>query len=63
LLFFSDRPDGHITHVAIAAGERRIVHLALGRGGYAVECLDDERDEYVAKLMTRFLFSRRVLGG
>ena len=35
LLFFSDRTDGHITHVAIAAGERRIVHLALGRGGYA----------------------------
>jgi cell wall-associated NlpC family hydrolase len=60
LLFFSDRPDGHITHVAIAAGERRIVHLALGRGGYAVERLDED-DEYVAKLRARFLFARRVL--
>jgi hypothetical protein len=61
LLFFSDRPDGHITHVAIAIGDRRIVHLALGRGGYAVECLDDPCDEYVAKLRERFLFARRVL--
>jgi hypothetical protein len=61
LLFFSDRPDGHITHVAIATGDRRIVHLALGRGGYAVERLDDDRDEYVAKLRARFLFARRTL--
>lgn len=61
LLFFSDRPDGHITHVALALGERRIVHLALGRGGYAVEWLDDDTDEYVAKLRSRFLFARSVL--
>ena len=61
LLFFSDRPDAHITHVAIALGERRLVHLALGRGGYAVERLDDERDDYVRKLGTRFLFARAVL--
>ena len=61
LLFFSDRPDGHITHVAIATGDRRIVHLALGRGGYAVERLDDNGDEYVAKLRARFLFARRAL--
>lgn len=61
LLFFSDRPDGHITHVALALGERRIVHLALGRGGYAVERLDDDTDEYVAKLKSRFLFARSVL--
>ena len=61
LLFFSDRPDAHITHVAIALGERRLVHLALGRGGYAVERLDDERDDYVRKLGTRFLFARSVL--
>jgi cell wall-associated NlpC family hydrolase len=61
LLFFSDRPDGHITHVALALGEARLVHLALGRGGYAVERLDDERDGYVAKLRSRFLFARRVL--
>lgn len=61
LLFFSDRPDGHITHVAIAMGDRRIVHLALGRGGYAVERLDDRADPYVATLRERFLFARRVV--
>ena len=61
LLFFSDRVDGHITHVAIALGSTRIVHLALGRGGYAVEKLDDERDPYVAKLRERFVKARRVL--
>jgi hypothetical protein len=61
LLFFSDRVDGHVTHVAIALGQRRIVHLALGRGGYAVERLDDERDAYVAKLRDRFVVARRVL--
>jgi cell wall-associated NlpC family hydrolase len=61
LLFFSDRVDQHITHVAIALGERRLVHLALGRGGYAVEKLDDERDPYVAKLRDRFVFARRIL--
>lgn len=62
LLFFSDRVDGHITHVAIALGERRLVHLALGRGGYAIERLDDPHDAYVAKLRERFVRARRVLG-
>ena len=61
LLFFSDRPDAHITHVAIALGDRRLVHLALGRGGYAVERLDDDRNDYVRKLGARFLFARSVL--
>lgn len=60
LLFFSDRADAHVTHVAIALGARRVVHLALGRGGYAVERLEDA-DSYVAKLRTRFLFARSVL--
>ena len=61
LLFFSDRPDAHITHVAIALGDGRLVHLALGRGGYAIERLDDDRDDYVRKLGKRFLFARTVL--
>ena len=61
LLFFSDRVDGHITHVAIALGNQRLVHLALGRGGYAVENLADERDPYAAKLRERFVKARRVL--
>jgi hypothetical protein len=61
LLFFSDRVDGHITHVAIALGSRRLVHLALGRGGYAIDDLADESDPYVAKLRDRFVKARRVL--
>ena len=60
LLFFSDRPDAHVTHVAIALGEQRIVHLALGRGGYAVERLDDDND-YVKKLKSRFLLARSAI--
>jgi gamma-D-glutamyl-L-lysine dipeptidyl-peptidase len=61
LLFFSDRLDGHITHVAISLGGGCLVHLALGRGGYAVERLDDTRDPYVRKLLDRFVTSRRIL--
>jgi hypothetical protein len=61
LLFFSDRLDQHVTHVGISLGAWRMVHLALGRGGYRVEQLDDERSTYVAKLRERFLFARRVL--
>jgi hypothetical protein len=61
LLFFSDRADQRVTHVGIALGDRRMVHLALGRGGYAVERLSDRDDPFVAKLRDRFLFARRVL--
>jgi cell wall-associated NlpC family hydrolase len=61
LAFFSDRDDKRVTHVAIALGGRHLVHLALGRGGYANENLDDGNDPYVAKLKERFLRARRVL--
>jgi cell wall-associated NlpC family hydrolase len=61
LLFFSDRPDKHVTHVGIALGGRGMVHLALGRGGYAVEQLDTAGDAYAAKLVERFLFAKRML--
>jgi cell wall-associated NlpC family hydrolase len=61
LLFFSDRVDRHITHLAIALGARAIVHLALGRGGYGIEHLDDATDPYVATLLERFACARRVL--
>lgn len=61
LLFFSDRVDRHITHVAIALGGGGLVHLALGRGGYAVERLDDTSDPYVGKLLDRFIVARRIL--
>jgi len=61
LLFFSDRPDKRITHVGIALGERRMVHLALGRGGYSIENLADRADVYVDRLRDRFICARRIL--
>jgi cell wall-associated NlpC family hydrolase len=61
LLFFSDRDDNRVTHVGVAMGDRRMVHLALARGGYAIERLDDRRDPYVDRLRRRFLFARRVV--
>jgi gamma-D-glutamyl-L-lysine dipeptidyl-peptidase len=60
LLFFSDRTDKRITHVGISLGQSRMVHLALWRGGYAVERLDDESDAYVSSLMSRFVCARRL---
>jgi cell wall-associated NlpC family hydrolase len=60
LLFFSDEPDGKITHVAISLGGPRVVHLALGRGGYAVDDLAGG-DEYTELLVKRFRFGRRIL--
>jgi len=59
LLFFTDRPDKKITHVGIAQGPNEMVHLALGRGGYARENLLSE-ETYVAKLRERFLFAKRL---
>lgn len=61
LAFFSDREDRRVTHVAIALGRGQLVHLALGRGGFARENVRDTRDPYVQKLRERFLISRRVL--
>jgi gamma-D-glutamyl-L-lysine dipeptidyl-peptidase len=61
LLFFSDRADRHITHVAISLGGGGIVHQALGRGGFGVERLDDASDPYVTTLLERFTCARRVL--
>jgi len=60
LLFFSDRADLRITHVGISLGESRMVHLALGRGGHAVERLDATDDAYVVALMARFVAARRI---
>ena len=61
LVFFSDRADSRITHVGIALGESRMVHLALGRGGYAVERLDATDDGYLTSLRRRFVIARRVV--
>ncbi|MGI9140513.1 MAG: C40 family peptidase [Gemmatimonadaceae bacterium] len=60
LLFFSERDDRRMTHVAISAGGPDIVHLAVARGGYAAESLDSG-DPVSAALKSRFLFGRRVL--
>ena len=60
LLFFADEPEGKITHVAISLGGMRVVHLALGRGGYAVDDLE-RGDEYTDLLLKRFCFARRIL--
>ena len=60
LLFFTDREDRRITHVGLALGDKRMVHLALGRGGYAIERLEDAGDEYVSKLVGRFVCARRI---
>ena len=62
LLFFSDRDDRRITHVGIALGDRSMVHAALGRGGFAIERLDDTDDLYVEKLRSRFTGARRLPG-
>jgi len=62
LVFFSDREDKRITHVAIAIGDGRVVHLALGRGGYAVESLWSDGDEYVTALRSRMRGARRLIG-
>lgn len=61
LLFFSDREDRRVTHVGIALGNAKMVHLALSRGGYAVERLGDRGDPVVEMLRKRFLFARRLL--
>ena len=60
LLFFSDRADGHITHVGMATGDGRMVHVSLGRGGYAVERLARSDDAYVAMLAANFRLARRL---
>lgn len=61
LLFFSDRDDRRITHVGVALGGSRMAHVALGRGGFAVERLDDVADPYVARLVRQQVAARRVV--
>jgi len=60
LLFFSDREDGHITHVAMAVSAKQLVHLGLGRGGHCLESLTNP-DSYVERMMKSFRFARRIL--
>lgn len=62
LLFFSEREDGRVTHVGVAAGGGRMLHVALGRGGFAEEDLVGDDAPYVATLRGRFVGAQRVLG-
>jgi gamma-D-glutamyl-L-lysine dipeptidyl-peptidase len=61
LLFFSDREDQRITHVGVALAGDRLAHVAVGRGGFALEWLGDADDAYVAALNARFVQARRVV--
>jgi gamma-D-glutamyl-L-lysine dipeptidyl-peptidase len=60
LLFFSDREDGHITHVAMAIGNAKAVHIALGRGGHSLESFS-QPDDYTRGLVGRFRFACRIV--
>ncbi len=59
LIFFSERADLRVTHVAIALSATAIVHLALGRGGYSVDQITPPGDGYVRELMGRVVGVRR----
>lgn len=61
LMFFSDREDQRITHVGVALAGDRLAHVALGRGGFALEWLGDADDDYVTRLNARFVSARRVV--
>lgn len=60
LLFFSDRDDGRITHVALSLGGAAIVHSSLANGGFGINQLDAS-DAVATALRTTFRFARRIL--
>jgi cell wall-associated NlpC family hydrolase len=59
LLFFA-ASGRRVDHVAIYAGEGRIIHAASGAGSVRYDDLDTDRGEW---LLRRFVTSRRVLPG
>jgi cell wall-associated NlpC family hydrolase len=59
LMFFAAR-GGRVDHVAIYAGDGRIIHAASGAGSVRYDDLDTDRGEW---LLRRFVTSRRVLPG
>jgi cell wall-associated NlpC family hydrolase len=60
LLFFSDRDDLKITHVAISLGGATVVHCALGNGGYGVDTVGGQTP--VAQVLQQtFRFAKRIL--
>lgn len=60
LLFFSDRDDGRITHVALSLGGATIAHCSLANGGFGINALD-ANDPVSTALRTTFRFARRIL--
>jgi hypothetical protein len=61
LLFFSSRDDRRPTHVGVALGGSppAMAHVALGRGGHAVDRWDDD-EGYVRTLVSQFVAARRI---
>ena len=61
LLFFSGRDDRRPTHVGIALGGSppAMAHVALGRGGHAIDRWDDDQ-AYVRALVSQFVVARRI---
>jgi cell wall-associated NlpC family hydrolase len=57
LMFFATR-GGRVDHVAIYAGEGRVIHATSGAGSVRYDELDTDRREW---LLRRFVTSRRVL--
>ena len=60
LLFFSSREDRRVTHVGIALGGARMVHSAIGRGGWCVDRLTNLDDSYIITLRARVVGARRL---
>lgn len=59
LMFFAAR-GRRVDHVAIYAGDGRIIHAAAGAGNVRYDGIDTDRGEW---LLRRFVTSRRVLPG
>ncbi|MGI8545989.1 MAG: C40 family peptidase [Gemmatimonadaceae bacterium] len=60
MLFFSDRDDGRITHVALSLGGPTLAHLSLANGGFGINSLDAS-DTVATGLRATFRFGRRIL--
>ncbi|HUH12336.1 MAG TPA: C40 family peptidase [Longimicrobiales bacterium] len=60
LLFFSDRPDRRVTHVAISLGGPDIIHCGLSNGGVEFNRVGGEL-ELEQRLMDELVALRRVL--
>ncbi len=60
LLFFSDRDDAKITHVALSLGGSQMAHCSLANGGFAINSID-ATDPVAQQLRKTFRFAKRVL--